>query len=235
MRNTWCGMVMSVALAAAVTGCTTRAGKGAAVGGVSGAVLGAGAGAAAGGTKGAAIGAGVGAAAGAGAGALIGRYMDRQAAAMKNDVKSAQVERQGDKVVVRFNSQILFDTNEAELKPESKTDLIEFAKVLTSYPDTVLLVEGHTDSTGPRDFNAELSMRRATTVIGFLEAHGVARGRMTPKGYADSQPVASNTTAYGRRENRRVQIEIAPSKDLQERAAGHASTRPASGRTTAIR
>jgi outer membrane protein OmpA-like peptidoglycan-associated protein len=227
MQTTKHGMMVMVALVGAVIGCTTRAGKGAAVGGVSGAVLGAGAGAAAGGSKGAVIGAGVGAAAGAGAGALIGRYMDRQAAAVRKDVGSADVVREGDKLVVRFNSQILFDTESAVLRSSAKHDLAEFARVLKQYPDTNVLVEGHTDSTGPRGYNEQLSWKRAESVINFLEREGVAHDRLAGQGLGERAPVASNTTAYGRAENRRVEVEIAANDQLRKRAAQQARARTA--------
>jgi outer membrane protein OmpA-like peptidoglycan-associated protein len=222
MRNQSVGMVMVVMVS--LLGCATRTKTGAAVGGASGAAVGAGVGAIAGGPKGALIGAGVGAAAGAGAGALIGRYMDKQAEAMKKNVRSAQVVREGDKLLVQFNNQILFDLNEAKLKEQSIHDLDEFAKVLNLYPDTNLLIEGHTDSTGPRDFNEKLSWDRAQSVVEFLRREDVARDRMAAKGFADTQPVASNTTEEGRRLNRRVQIEITANDRLKREAAAQATS-----------
>jgi outer membrane protein OmpA-like peptidoglycan-associated protein len=222
MRNQSTGMVM-VVVVSLLGGCATRTKTGAAVGGVSGAAVGAGVGALAGGPKGALIGAGVGAAAGAGAGALIGRYMDKQAEAMKKNVKTAQVVRQGDKLLVQFNSQILFDTNEAKLKQQSIHDLSEFAKVLNLYPDTNLLIEGHTDSTGPRDFNERLSVDRAQSVVAFLRQEDVGRDRLAARGFADTEPAASNTTEEGRRLNRRVQIEITANEALKREAAATAA------------
>jgi outer membrane protein OmpA-like peptidoglycan-associated protein len=208
--------IAAVAFVAAA--CATKTGTGALAGAGGGALLGAGIGALAGGGKGAAIGAGVGAAAGAGTGALIGRYMDNQEKKLK-EVKSAKVERQGDKLVVKFNSAILFDTNKADLKPASRNDLTEFAKVLAEYKDTDLVVEGHTDNTGKKALNQKLSVARADSVIGFLESQGVARSRLTGRGYADDMPVADNSTADGRQANRRVQIQIAANEALQKEDA----------------
>jgi outer membrane protein OmpA-like peptidoglycan-associated protein len=211
----WLGFVAALG----VGSCATRTRTGALVGGTGGAVLGAGAGAVAGGNKGAVIGAAAGAAAGAGAGALIGRYMDKQQKELEKKVETAKIEREGDRLVVKFNSAILFDVNEAELKPESKKDLSDFANVLKQYKETDLVIEGHTDSTGPRAFNKELSLERATAVIDFLTAQGVERDRLTPRGFASDRPVASNTTETGRQQNRRVQIQIEANEELQRQDA----------------
>jgi outer membrane protein OmpA-like peptidoglycan-associated protein len=200
------------------SGCATKTQTGAAIGAGSGAAVGAGVGAIAGGGKGAIVGGAVGAAAGATTGALIGRYMDKQEAALKK-VKAAEVKREGNQLIVKFNSAILFDTDKSVLKPQAKTDLTELAKVLTEYKDTDLVIEGHTDSTGKKDHNKKLSIARAESVIGFLESHGVARPRLTGRGYADEQPVAPNTTAQGRQQNRRVEVEIAANEALQKQDA----------------
>jgi outer membrane protein OmpA-like peptidoglycan-associated protein len=202
--------------------CATKTQTGAAAGAGGGALLGAGIGALVGGGKGAAIGAAVGAGVGAGTGAVIGHYMDKQEKALK-DVKGAKVERQGDKLVVKFNSAILFDTNKSLLKPASKTDLAEFAKVLKEYKETDLVIEGHTDNKGKKATNQKLSVARANSVISFLESEGVAGGRMTGRGYADDMPIAPNDTENGRRQNRRVQIQIAANENLQKQDAKQAS------------
>jgi outer membrane protein OmpA-like peptidoglycan-associated protein len=137
-------------------------------------------------------------------------------------VKGAKVERQGDKLIVKFNSAILFDTNKSLLKPASKNDLSEFARVLKEYKDTDLVIEGHTDNKGKKALNQKLSVARADAVIDFLESEGVARGRLTGRGYADDMPVASNATEDGRRQNRRVQIQIAANENLQKKDAANA-------------
>jgi outer membrane protein OmpA-like peptidoglycan-associated protein len=205
--------------------CATKTGTGAAVGGGSGALLGAGVGALLGGGKGAMVGAAVGAGVGAGTGAVIGHYMDKQEKALK-EVKGAKVERQGDKLVVKFNSAILFDTGKSDLKPASKHDLSEFAKVLKEYKDTDLIVEGHTDNKGKKTTNQKLSVARAESVISYLESEGVVRGRLTGRGYADDMPVAPNDTEAGRSQNRRVQIQIAANEALQKKDAAQASAKP---------
>jgi len=198
--------------------CATQEGKGAGIGAGSGAVLGAGIGALAGGGRGALLGAAIGAGVGAGSGALIGRYMDKQQAELQK-VKGANIERRGDELVVRFNSAILFDTGKSVLKPQSQKDLGAFAQVLTKYPDTDLVIEGHTDNTGKKEVNRKLSLARADSVIAFLGQSGVARARMTGEGLADDRPVADNATAEGRRKNRRVEVQIAANRALKQRDA----------------
>jgi outer membrane protein OmpA-like peptidoglycan-associated protein len=111
----------------------------------------------------------------------------------------------------------------AQLKPTAVHDLAEFAKVLNLYPDTNLVIEGHTDSTGPRDFNEQLSWNRAQAVVNFLKHEDVARDRLAAQGFADTQPKASNTTEEGRRLNRRVDIEITANERLKREAAAEAA------------
>ena len=204
-------------------GCASKTGKGALIGGGAGLLAGAGIGAAAGGKKGAVIGGAVGAAAGAGTGALIGHYMDKQEEDLRKEVKAANIERQGNELVVRFSSAILFDVGKANLKPQSEADLSEFAGVLAKYPDTDLVIEGHTDSTGKKATNEKLSTARAESVATFLGSKGVAAGRIKSLGLADTQPVGDNATDAGRTQNRRVQIKIAANEELKKKDAEAAS------------
>ena len=206
------------AVAYLAAACATKTQSGALIGAGAGGLAGAGVGAAFGGGKGALVGGAVGAAAGAGAGALVGNYMDKQEKALKQ-VKGAKVERQGDQLLVKFNSAILFDTGKSKLKPASKKDLTEFAKVLKEYKDTDLVVEGHTDNKGKKPVNQKLSLARAKAVIGLLETQGVEAGRLTPQGYADDRPVAANTSEAGRAQNRRVQIQISANKQLAQQSS----------------
>jgi outer membrane protein OmpA-like peptidoglycan-associated protein len=213
-------------VAASGHGCATNTGKGALIGAGGGGLAGAGIGALAGGGKGAMIGGAIGAGVGAGAGALIGNYMDKQEAELKK-VKGADVKREGDKLIVRFNSAILFDTGKAKLKPASEKDLTEFAGVLKQYPETNIIVEGHTDNVGKKAKNKKLSETRAQSVIGFLDTNGVAKTRVTAVGYADDRPVGDNTTDVGRQANRRVEIQISANEKLQQQQAAQ------QGQTTA--
>jgi outer membrane protein OmpA-like peptidoglycan-associated protein len=215
-------IVMGTLLVAVVGhGCASNTGKGALIGGGGGAALGAGIGALAGGGKGALVGGAIGAGVGAGGGALIGRYMDKQEEDLKK-VKGADVKREGDKLVVRFNSAILFDTGKTNLKPASETDLSEFAKVLKQYPETDLVIEGHTDNVGKKAKNQKLSVARADAVIGFLDKQGVVKARMSGVGFADDRPVADNTTDAGRQANRRVEVQIKANEKMQQQQAAQA-------------
>src|SRR4029079_15787934 len=200
--------------------CATKAGTGALIGGGGGAIVGAGGGGLAGGGKGAFVGGAVGAGVGAGAGAVIGHYMDKQEANLKK-VKGANVQREGDKLIVRFNSAILFDTGKSKLKPASEKDLSEFAGVLKQYPDTNLVIEGHTDNVGKKAKNKKLSETRAESVIAYLDTQGVVRARMNGVGYADDRPVGDNKTDEGRQANRRVAIQISEIESLQQQDAHH--------------
>lgn len=213
-----CCMSVGAVLLFAGGSCATKQGTGAAIGAGSGAALGAGLGAIAGGGKGALIGGLIGAGVGAGSGALIGRYMDKQEAELKK-VKGAKIERQGDKLVVRFSSAILFDTNQAKLKARSKSDLSEFAHVLQKYPDTDLIIEGHTDTTGKKARNQQLSVERADAVIAYLGSVGVSRSRMTGRGYAEERPIGDNQTESGRMQNRRVEVQIEANEHLKAQQA----------------
>lgn len=205
------GVMVAVAFASA---CSTKAGTGALIGAGAGGAIGAGVGAVVGKEKGAAVGGVAGAIVGATAGAGIGRYMDEQEKKLKK-LEAAKVKREGDKLVVNFNSAILFDVNKAELKEGAKKDLTEFAAVLKEYKETTLIIEGHTDSTGKKEWNKKLSQQRAETVIGFLASAGVDRARLTAQGHGDERPAADNATAEGRQKNRRVEIQIKPNESLR--------------------
>jgi len=183
----------------------SRKEKGAAIGAGAGAVVGGVIGNKAGNT---AVGAILGAMIGGAAGAYIGNYMDKQAAEIERDLEGASVERIGEGIKVTFDSGILFDINSSRLQPEAEQNLGKLAQILNKYPDTDILVEGHTDSTGTRDYNLTLSMRRAQAVSNYMTNLQVLPTRFRIMGYGPDQPVASNATAAGRAQNRRVDIAI---------------------------
>ena len=163
---------------------------------------------------------------GAGAGALIGNYMDKQEAELKK-VKGADVKREGDKLIVRFNSAILFDTGKAKLKPASEKDLTEFAGVLKQYPETNIIVEGHTDNVGKKAKNKKLS--RDARAVGHRLPRWARRGArrgVTAVGYADDWPVGDNATDTGRQANRRVEIQISANEKLQQEQAAQQQQAP---------
>ena len=211
--------IILVALVLLGTACATNAGTGALIGGGGGAAAGAGVGALLGGGEGALIGAGVGGAIGAGGGALIGHYMDNQQEELNRNLQHARVVREGDKLVVHFSSAILFATDGSQLQPGAQEDLGAFTQVLKKYPDTEIVVQGFTDSTGSSRSNDKLSAERAGAVVSYLTAAGVPRTRMTAEGRGESGPTSTNATAAGRAQNRRVEVEIRPNAQLRQKAA----------------
>ena len=197
--------------------------KGGAIGAGSGAAVGAGIGAIAGGGRGAAIGAGIGAVLGGSAGAIIGNRMDKQAAELEQ-IEGAQVEKinEGEAIKVTFESGILFATNSSTLNTASRASLDKFATSLQNNPDTDVEIFGHTDSTGSDAINNPLSERRAESVYNYLASKGISGLRMSYEGFGSAQPIADNSTAAGRSENRRVEVYILPNakmiQDAQQQA-----------------
>ncbi len=190
-----------------------------------GAVIGAATGAAVGGVIGnqtgsTARGAIIGAAVGGAAGAIIGRQMDQQAEALKQEIPGAKVERIGEGIQVTFDSGILFDFDSHALRPEARTNLANLAASLNRYPDSDVLIVGHTDSVGTDSYNQALSERRAQAARDFLVAQGVAASRIRAVGRGESEPVASNDTPEGRQANRRVEIAIFASEAYRKRLLG---------------
>lgn len=188
-------------------------------GAAGGAVVGGAVGKAAGNTV---LGAILGAAIGGAAGVYIGNYMDKQAAEIKQDIAGARVERVGEGIRITFDSGILFDVNKAELKPISKENISKLAAILQKYPDTNILLEGHTDATGTDEHNLELSRARSQAVANFLASLQVSATRFTIMGYGEAQPIADNATEAGRAQNRRVEIAIMANDKLKKAAQANA-------------
>jgi len=195
--------------------------KGGVIGGAGGAVLGGLIGHAAGNTI---LGAIIGAAVGGAAGAIIGSYMDKQASEMQRDLEGAEVQRIGEGIKITFDSGILYDIDKSDLRPVSKTNLTDLAKILNKYPDTNILIEGHTDDTGTEEHNMVLSKDRAQSVVSYLAALEVSSPRFSVAGYGEMQPIVTNDTLEGRQKNRRVDIAIMANEKLkkaaQEKAKG---------------
>ncbi|HTK82010.1 MAG TPA: OmpA family protein [Bacteroidota bacterium] len=217
MKSTsYLAIVMVLVLGILLMGCgASKTVKGGAIGAGAGAVLGGLIGHAAGNT---AVGAIIGAAVGGTAGALIGHQMDKQAEEIKQDIAGAKVERVGEGIKITFDSGILFKTNSSDLQPVAQDNIRKLSTILNKYPDTNILVEGHTDSTGSSEYNQKLSERRAESVAGFAKGQGVAGARFSTVGYGESQPVASNASTDGRQQNRRVEIAIFANEKLKEAA-----------------
>ncbi len=192
-----------------------KATEGTIVGAGGGGAIGAAIGKAAGNTAAGAI---IGAAVGGAAGYGIGRYMDKQAEELKKDLEGAEVERIGEGIKITFHKGIEFATNSDVLSASSKTNLNDLAKVLNKYPDTNILIEGHTDAKGTREINMPLSERRARSVSAYLKILSVKEGRISNIGYGPDQPIGDNTTDAGRQQNRRVEVAIYADKKLKKKA-----------------
>lgn len=154
----------------------------------------------------------VGAAIGAAVGGAIGYSLDQQAAELRNDFDNDEIDviNTGDELIVRMPEAILFDFDSAILEPQLRSDLFVLADSLNKYPNSVVTVTGHTDNTGSAAYNQDLSERRAWAVADVLRTGGVAGSRIRVVGAGESQPIATNQTAAGRRLNRRVDITITP-------------------------
>jgi len=190
-----------------IVGCkASNTAKGTAIGAGSGAAIGALIGHQSGNTAvGAIIGAGVGGA----TGALIGQHMDKQAAELKADLKGATVERVGEGIKITFDSGLMFGFDSYTLTSGTRENLTSLANTLNKYDDTNVLVEGHTDKAGAEDYNVALSEKRAKAVESYLQQLNVKSGRITTKGYGESQPISENDEL-----NRRVEVAIYANKKM---------------------
>lgn len=178
-----------------------------------GVLIGAAAGAAAGGAIGrangsTAKGAILGAVVGGTIGGVIGHQMDQQAKELEQNIPGAIVERVGEGIQVTFESGLLFDFNSDRVKPEAAANLKNLAASLDKYPNSSLLIVGHTDAVGSDEFNQGLSDRRARSTALYLASQGVSSGRLQTVGRGETEPVAPNDTETGMQKNRRVEVAI---------------------------
>ncbi len=192
-----------------------------------GAVIGASGGAVIGGVVGnntgdgnTALGAIIGGVVGGAAGAYIGNRMDKQAQRIEEEIPGAEVERVGEGINVTFDetSGIYFATEKYNIEGQSREALLDLANIFKEYPDTNILVEGHTDSSGSDAYNLALSKNRAQAVTNFLKSNGIAGNRIETKWYGESQPKYDNSTVEGRSKNRRVELAIVASEELVQEA-----------------
>ncbi|KQR71756.1 OmpA family protein [Pedobacter sp. Leaf176] len=193
----------------------TKTQKGAGIGAAAGGVVGALIGKKAGNT---AVGALIGGAIGGTAGAFIGRRMDRQAAEIQKAIPNAEVIREGEGIIVKFDSGILFDFDKTALKDAAKTNVQSLAASLNQYPDTDIKIIGHTDSRGTEQYNQGLSERRAAAVKAYAVSQGVPSSRLVTIGKGFAEPIADNETDAGRAANRRVEIVIVANDALKNTA-----------------
>jgi outer membrane protein OmpA-like peptidoglycan-associated protein len=198
-------------------GCHTfsKTQQGASIGAGTGGIVGAFIGKTAGNT---AMGAIIGGAVGGTAGAFIGRNMDKQAAEIKQNVPGATVTREGEGIIIKFDSGILFDAGKADIKPDAETNLKNLAISLQKNTETNILVIGHTDNTGTQENNIDLSVHRAASVKDYLVNAGIEGSRMRIDGKAGTEPIADNNTEEGRAQNRRVEIVIVANNKMKKQA-----------------
>lgn len=229
MKSRW--LVSSIAASAllATSACVTDPNTGekkasrTAIGGVGGALAGALLGGLIGGKTGRIIGAGIGGV----AGGVVGYKMDQQIKELKEQTAGSGVDvtetDNGQAILVNLPDGVTFDVGSATLKPEFRATLDKVAASLIQYPNSLIDVYGHTDSTGSDAFNQTLSENRARTVAGYLASKGVPAARVRSQGFGETMPVASNDTAEGRAKNRRVEIKIVPitQEDVAAAKAGN--------------
>lgn len=167
-----------------------------------------------------ALGAIIGGVVGGAAGAYIGDRMDKQAQRIEEEIPGAEVERVGEGINVTFDetSGVYFDTEKYTVEGESREALMSLADIFKEYPNTDILVEGHTDSTGSDAYNLTLSKNRAQAVTNFLVNQGIDKGRIDTKWYGEAQPKYDNSTVEGRSKNRRVELAIVANEELKEEA-----------------
>ena len=209
-RSSWILLILILGVQH-MLGCkASNATKGAAIGAGSGAVIGGIIGRQSDNTAaGAIIGAGVGGV----AGAIIGERMDKQAEELRNDLKGASVERVGEGIKITFDSGLMFDFDSYLLTPGTQENLTSLSKTLNKYSDTEILIEGHTDKTGPEDYNISLSKNRAEAVADYLNMQKVKTSRITTQGYGEEQSISDNDA-----ENRRVEVAIYANKKMKRAA-----------------
>ncbi|MCF1422009.1 OmpA family protein [Mangrovimonas futianensis] len=218
-------MVIAVSVMFTMTNCESvqnanNKQKGAAIGAASGAIIGAIIGNNAGKGGNGELGAVIGGVIGGGAGVLIGNKMDKQAQRIEDEIPGAQVERVDNGIVVTFdeNSGVYFDTNKYNINSASQVTLDKLSKVLKEYPDTNVLVVGHTDSTGDASYNMTLSKNRANSVRDYFVSQGLSSSRFTTNWFGETQPMYDNGTSEGRSKNRRVNLAILPNEKMVEDA-----------------
>jgi len=231
-------IVFIAGIAILCAGCETtkkanKTQKGAAIGTASGAVIGGVIGNNVGNKQNTVLGAIIGAVVGGVAGGLIGNKMDRQAEAIKQEIPGAEVTRVGEGINVVFNERnpdgskagVFFGTNMSNINSNSQLALDKLVKVFKTYPETNILIEGHTDNVGEGSYNETLSRKRATTVGNYLKSAGISASRLTIKWYGETQPKVENSNDANRAENRRVEFAITANDKMKEEAAKEAANK----------
>ena len=166
----------------------------------------------------------IGAAIGGAAGGIIGNQMDKQADKIEEAVPGAEVKRVGEGIQIIFDdkSGVSFAFDSADLTPEAKANLDAVAEVFLEFPDTDLMIEGHTDSVGDENYNMKLSKRRADAVVAYLKTKGVAGNRFSVEAFGETRPRFDNSTKEGQAKNRRVEIGVAANDKMIQDAKAQA-------------
>jgi outer membrane protein OmpA-like peptidoglycan-associated protein len=203
--------ITSLAVLAAVTLSSTscsyfnKKGEGGLIGAGAGAAVGAVIGNQTGSTARGAI---IGAVVGGVAGTVIGNQMDQQAKELKQSIPGATIARVGEGIAVTFSSGLLYDTGSDQIRSASADNLRSLAGSLSRFPNTDILIVGHTDAVGSTTDNQSLSQRRATAASNYLASQGVDPARLRTAGRGEMEPISTNDTDAGRQLNRRVEIAI---------------------------
>ncbi len=162
----------------------------------------------------------IGAAIGGAAGGLIGNQMDKQANKIEEAVPGAEVKRVGEGIQIIFDdkSGVNFGFDSADLTAEATKNLDAVAEIFIEFPDTELMIEGHTDSVGDENYNLKLSKRRADSVVAYLKSKGVAGNRFKVEAFGETRPRFDNANKDGQAKNRRVEIGVAANEQMIEDA-----------------
>ena len=230
--------VFAAVILLASSGCETtkkvnNTQKGAVIGAAGGAVLGGVIGNNVGNKQNTALGAIIGAVVGGVAGGIIGNKMDRQAEKIKEEIPGAVVTRVGEGINVVFSENnpdgskagVFFATNLYNINDNSRLALDKLIKVFNGYPETNILIEGHTDDVGKESYNETLSKKRATAVGNYLTSSGISNERLTVKWYGEIQPKVENNSDANRAQNRRVEFAITANDKMKEEAAREAANK----------
>ena len=218
--------VMIIASSCETVRRTSNKDKGIIIGTTAGAVLGGVIGNNVGNKNNTALGAILGAAVGGVAGGIIGNKMDKQAEKIRTELPGVKVERVGEGINVTFDENnpdgskagVYFETNKYNISSNSKLALGKLQKIFAEYPETNILIEGHTDDVGTDTYNLGLSQRRADAVGGYLKTAGVSASRLITKWYGESQPKVSNDSDTNRSMNRRVEFVITANDKMKTEA-----------------
>jgi outer membrane protein OmpA-like peptidoglycan-associated protein len=206
-------VILSIALTVSACAMLNKKGEGALIGAGVGGAVGAVVGNQTGSTARGAI---IGAAVGGLAGTIIGNQMDQQAKELTQSVPGATIQRVGEGIQVTFASGLLYDFDSDQVRAEAANNLRNLASSLGRFPNTDLLIVGHTDASGTTEYNQGLSQRRATAASDYLVTQGVSAGRLRTAGRGEMEPIATNDSEAGRVLNRRVEVAIFANADARK-------------------